>query len=78
MQRYEREKEEIKREAERWEEESRHEYRKHTRFALGIALFQVGTVLASASLLVRLRWLHASSLVAGVAGLACLIVGLLS
>jgi hypothetical protein len=65
VQRYEREKEEIRREAERWEEEGRHEYRKHTRFALGIALFQVGIVLASVSLLVRIRWLHASSLVTG-------------
>jgi len=55
VQRYEHEKEEIKREAEKREEESRHEYRKHTRFALGIALFQVGIVLASVSLLVRFR-----------------------
>jgi hypothetical protein len=78
VKREEREKEEIKREAERWEEESRHEYRKHTRFALGIALFQVGIVLASVSLLVRFRWLHTSSLVTGVAGLACLVVGLFS
>jgi hypothetical protein len=78
VRRYEREKEEIKREAEKWEEESRHEYHKHTRFALGIALFQVGIVLASVSLLVRFRWLHALSLVTGVVGLLCLIVGLLS
>jgi Domain of unknown function (DUF4337) len=78
VQRYEREKDEIKREAERLEEESRHEYRKHTRFALGIALFQIGIVLASVSLLVRYRWLHKSSLVTGVVGLLCLIVGLLS
>jgi hypothetical protein len=78
VQRYEREKEEIKRDAEKWEEESRHEYRKHTRFALGIALFQVGIVLASVSLLVRFRWLHTLSLVTGVVGLLCLIVGLLS
>jgi hypothetical protein len=75
VQRYEREKDEIRREAERWEEESRHEHRKHTRFALGIALFQVGIVLASVSLLVRFRWLHVLSLATGVAGLACLIVG---
>jgi hypothetical protein len=78
VQRYEREKEEIKHEAEKWEEESRHEYHKHTRYALGIALFQVGIVLASVSLLVRFRWLHALSLVTGVVGLVCLIVGLLS
>jgi hypothetical protein len=78
VQRYEREKEEIKHEAEKREEESRHEYHKHTRYALGIALFQVGIVLASVSLLVRFRWLHALSLATGVVGLLCLIVGLLS
>ena len=78
VQRYEREKEEIQREAEKWEKESRHEYRKHTRFALGIALFQVGIVLASVSLLVRFRWLHTLRLVTGVVGLLCMIVGLLS
>lgn len=78
VRRYEREKEEVRREAERWEEESRHEYRKHTRLALGIALFQVGIVLASVSLLARTRWLHPSSLVIGVVGLLCLITGLLS
>jgi len=77
VQRYEREKEEVKRQAERWEEESRREYRKHTRFALGVALFQVGIVLASVSLLVHFRWLHVSSLVAGVGGGLCLVVGLL-
>ena len=77
-QRYEREKEEIKHEAEKWEEESGHAYRKHTRFALGISLFQVGIVLASVSLLVRSRWLHASSLATGVVGALFLIVGLFS
>jgi hypothetical protein len=39
---------------------------------------QVGIVLARVSLLVRFRWPHALSLVAGVAGRACRIVGLLS
>jgi hypothetical protein len=78
VQRYEREKEEIQRAAEKWEEESRHEYHKHTWFALGIALFQVGIVLASVSLLVRFRWLQVLSLFGGVTGLLCLIVGLLS
>lgn len=78
VKRYEREKEEVKREAERWEEESRHEYRKHTRLSLGIALFQVGIVLASVSLLARSRWLHPASLVVGAVGLLCLIVGLFS
>jgi Domain of unknown function (DUF4337) len=75
VQRYEREKADIHREAEKLEEESRHEYLKHTRYALGIALFQIGIVLASVSLLVRFRWLHTLSLATGVAGLLCLVVG---
>ncbi len=76
--RYAGEKEEIRREAERIEEESRHEYRKHIRFALGISIFQVGIVLASISLLVRYRWLFLASLVCGTAGVVSLVVGLLS
>jgi hypothetical protein len=43
-----------------------------------VAMFQVGIVLDSVSLLVRFRWLHALSLVTRVVGLLCLIVGLLS
>ncbi|MHB1562177.1 MAG: DUF4337 domain-containing protein [Isosphaeraceae bacterium] len=76
--RYAGEKEEIRREAERIEEESRHEYRKHIRFALGVSIFQVGIVLASVSLLVRYRWLFLASLVCGALGVVSLIVGLLS
>jgi hypothetical protein len=78
VQRYEREKEEIKSEAEKLEEESRHEFHKHHHYALGIALFQVGIVLASVSSLVRHRLLHLLSLVAGAGGLLFLAVGLLS
>jgi hypothetical protein len=66
--RYETEKEEIKREAESLEAESRAEFRKHQRFALAVALFQVGIVLASVSILVRFRALYYLSLVVGAAG----------
>jgi hypothetical protein len=76
--RYEREKAEIQREAERIQEESRHEFHKHHRFALGVAAFQVGIVLASVSLLVRLKGLYALSLLAGAAGLAALVLGLMA
>jgi hypothetical protein len=73
--RYDREKEEIKREAEALEAESRGEFRKHQRFALAIAFFQVGIVLSSVSILVRFRPLYYLSLVAGAAGVITLVLG---
>jgi hypothetical protein len=75
--RYEGEKAEIEREAQRIQEESRHEFRKHLRFAVGVAAFQVGIVLASVSLLVPLKGLYALSLAAGAVGLVCLVLGVL-
>jgi hypothetical protein len=77
VKRYVREKEEIQRAAEALEEESRHEFHKHHHYAAGIALFQVGIVLASVSILVHRRWLWVMSLVAGAAGILFLVVGLL-
>jgi Domain of unknown function (DUF4337) len=75
---YERKKEEIKREAERLAEESRQELRKHNRFSLGIAAFQVGIVLASVSILVQFRPLYYLSLLAGLVGLTFLVYGLIA
>ena len=74
--RYDREKEEVKKEAEHLEAESQHEFHKHHQFALGIACFQVGIVLASVSILVRLRAIYYLSLVAGAAGLVFTVLGL--
>lgn len=74
--RYDQEKEKIREAAERIEAESHHEYAKHQRFALGIAAFQVGIVLASVSILVRYRALYLLSLVAGAVGLLFLGLGL--
>jgi hypothetical protein len=75
--RYAREKEEIQHAAEKLEDESREELHKHHRFATGVAMLQVGIVLASASILVRHRALYVLSLVAGAAGLGFLLAGLL-
>ena len=75
--RYDREKEEVKKEAERLEAESQHEFHKHHQFALGIACFQVGIILASVSILVRIRAIYYLSLVAGAAGLIWTVLGLL-
>jgi hypothetical protein len=74
--RYEAEKEEIKKEAEHLEAESRHAFHKHHQFALGIACFQVGIVLASVSILVRIRAIYYLSVLSGAAGLVWLILGL--
>ncbi len=76
--RYEQEKAEIKKEADSLEAESRHEFHKHHRFALGIAAFQVGIVLASVSILVRARVLYLLSLSAGLLGFGFVIGGLLA
>jgi Domain of unknown function (DUF4337) len=74
--RYEGEKAKLQREADAIREEGRHELHKHHRFALAVAAFQVGIVLASVSLLVRLKAIYALSLVAGAAGVVCLFLGL--
>jgi hypothetical protein len=74
--RYDGEKGEVGHEAEALEAESRHEFQKHQRYALGVASFQVGIVLASVYILVRHRALYALSLVAGLGGLVCLVLGL--
>jgi hypothetical protein len=78
VRRYDGEKDEVRREAERLEAESRHEFHKHHRFALGVAAFQIGIVLASVSILVRYRALYVASLVAGGAGVMMLLLGVLS
>ena len=75
--RYDREKEEVKKEAEHLEAESQHEFHKHHQFALGIACFQVGIVLASVSILVRIRAIYYLSVVAGAAGMIWTVMGLL-
>jgi len=75
--RYDREKEEVKNAAEHLQAESQHEFHKHHQFALGIACFQVGIVLASVSILVRIRAIYYLSVVAGAAGLIWTVMGLL-
>jgi hypothetical protein len=75
---YETEKEEIAEEARELEHESKHEFQKHHLYAMGIASFQVGIVLASISILVRYRAVWIISLVAGGVGIVFLIAGLVA
>ena len=76
--RYETEKDKIKREAESLEAESRTEFRKHQRFALAVAMFQVGIVLSSVSILVRFRALYYLSLIIGAVGVLSFVAGYLA
>ncbi len=75
-QRHEKEKEEIRLHAEKLEEESREELHKHHRYATGVAMLQVGIVLASVSIMVRYKALYYLSLLAGMVGLVFLLMGL--
>jgi hypothetical protein len=76
VERYESEKAKLLQEAKDKENHSKHEFHKHQHFALGVAGFQVGIVLASISILVRSRWLYIGSLVAGGVGGILVLIGL--
>jgi hypothetical protein len=73
---YDQEKEPILNRARELEKESQHEFRQHHYYALGIASFQVGIVLASISILVRHRATWWLSLVGGLVGIMFLSRGL--
>jgi hypothetical protein len=73
---YEADKAGTREEAEKVQAKSRAEFQKHQWYSLGVAAFQIGIVLSSISILVRNRLLYALSLVAGVAGVVLVLVGL--
>jgi hypothetical protein len=77
MKRYEDEKGELQKEAHTLKHQSEHEFAQHENYALSIAAFQAGIVLASISILVRQRLLYVTSLLAGAVGLLFLLLGLL-
>ncbi len=76
IQKYDTEKSEISVKAKQLEQRSEHEFEKHHYFALGIAAFQIGIVLASISILVRYRLIWIASLFAGLVGTLFLVRGL--
>jgi hypothetical protein len=73
---YNAEKAETMKDAQREEAESRHEFIRHQHFALGVAAFQIGIVLASISILARSRVLYGLGIVAGVIGVVFVLIGL--
>jgi|GEM_PF-158771 len=72
VRKYESQKADSEKEARKKEQESEHEFQKHHYYALGIAAFQIGIVLASISILVRYRLLWIASLFAGLVGIGFL------
>ena len=77
VKKYKEDKTEPEQEARRLEQESERQFEKHHFYALGVAAFQVGIVMASISIMVRYRPIWALSLVGGGIGVLLLIVGLL-
>jgi hypothetical protein len=77
VKKYDAEKETIQKEARALKQQSEHAFAQHEHYALSIAAFQAGIVLASISILVRQRLLYIVSLVAGAVGLLFLLLGLL-
>jgi hypothetical protein len=77
VKKYKEDKGDPEREARHLEEEAERQLEKHHFFALGVAAFQVGIVMASISIMVRYRPIWALSLVGGGAGIILLVIGLL-
>jgi hypothetical protein len=73
---YEKQKDDIKREAEDLEHVSQKEFERHQDCSLSVACFQIGIVLSSVAILARSRWLYAASILAGIAGLVFALIGI--
>jgi hypothetical protein len=74
---YEKEKEKIQEEALDLEKESGHEFEKHQIFSFAVALFQIGIVVASVSILIDSPAFYMGSIGAGIIGVVLAIYGVL-
>ncbi len=72
---YESEQEKIHEEAQALENESTLEFRKHQDFSYAVALFQIGIVLASISIMVKSKPLYMVSIGSGVIGIGLAVMG---
>jgi hypothetical protein len=77
VKKYKEDKEDPQQEAQHLEQESARQFDKHHYYALGVAAFQVGIVMASISIMVRYRPVWYLSLAGGAAGAILLVAGLL-
>jgi lipopolysaccharide export LptBFGC system permease protein LptF len=76
VERYEKEKEEIKSEAGRKQAEAKENFHRHETFARGVTMFQIAIAIAAVSALTRRRAFWGVSLVFGVIGCVFLALGL--
>jgi hypothetical protein len=74
---YEKDKEEVQKEAQDLEKESGHAFGQHQIYSFAVACFQISIVLASLSILVESGALYSCSVAGGVLGLALLVFGYL-
>lgn len=75
IEKYNKEKDEIQKEAQSTQNLSAHEFTKHQQYSLAVACFQIGIVLASVAILVTSTPLYCGSIVAGVIGVGFLFYG---
>jgi len=76
-QKYDKQKDGIKKAAEKCSEESTTKFEVHQKMSYGVACFQIGIVLASVAILVTEEWLFFGSLAMGCAGLVFIVLAFL-
>ena len=74
---YEKEKEDVRKDAERLEKESRHLLRTHEALAVSVTLFQIAIAVGAISVLIKRKSFWSVSLVAGLIGVGFFLQALL-
>lgn len=75
---YDKEKEDIRKEAVKLQQQSTQEFERHQKMSLAVACFQIGIIFASVSILVNSKWLYIESIGAGIVGIAFAVWGMFS
>lgn len=75
--RYDREKNEIQKEAALLEAASAYEFNRHHNLSLAVACFQIGIVLSSVAIMVRAHWLFYGSIAGGAIGVVFVVLGVI-
>jgi hypothetical protein len=75
--RYGNEKDGIKTQAEKIQQQSEHKFAEHEDFSFAVACFQIAIVLSSISMIVQRKWLYMASLSTGIFGLIFIAMGML-
>lgn len=75
LQKYEKQKEDIQREAQKLEKIAAVEFARHQHFSLSVAALQIGIVLSSVAILTKSRLMFFESILAGVIGIGFVLYG---